>query len=114
MRGGIKLQVKNLHFKDLQVLLLELDIYNKYVAVNDLANNFLDTIITFDIIMVLSYILNDRIEKPQTEHTLSFSVTQSAIIIKCCNFNRTDRELYTKHVMNKLKIDLDKQLNDMV
>ncbi len=109
-----KVRVKNLHFKDLEVLQLELDIYNKYVAVKELKKDFYNSIITFDIISGLMLILLNRIWKGAERCTISFSTSQAAIILKCCNFNRTDRNTYTKHVMTKLSIDLHKQLTDLV
>lgn len=110
----IKVTVKNLHYKDLLALQTELDIYNKYVAVKELQNDFLNTIITFDIVNILHFFLRTKIEQGKEQYTVSFSISQAATILKCCNFNRVDRELYTKHVMTKLGIDLDKQLRDLV
>lgn len=110
----IKVTVKNLHYKDLLALQTELDIYNKYVAVKELQNDFLNTIITFDIVNSLHFFLRMKIEQGKQEYTVSFSISQAATILKCCNFNRSDREVYTKHVITKLSIDLDKQLKDLV
>lgn len=110
----IKITVKNLHYKDLLALQTELDIYNKYVAVKELHKDFLNTIITFDIVNSLHFFLRMKIEQGKEEYTVSFSISQAATILKCCNFNRVDRELYIKHVMIKLGIDLDKQLRDLV
>lgn len=105
---------EKLNFKDLEVLQFELDLFNKYVAIKELYTDFLNAIITFDVVNGLYFFLRMKIEQGKEEYTISFSVSQAATILKCCNFNRSDRGLYTKHVMNKLKIDLDKQLNDMV
>ena len=110
----IKVQLKKLHFKDLEALQLELDIYNKYVAVRELHIDFLNTIITFDIVNSLYFILRSRIEQGQQDYTISFTVCQAATILKCCNFHRQDRDLFTKHVITKISIDLDKQLRDLV
>lgn len=110
----IRVTVKNLHYKDLEVLQAELDIYNKYVAVKELQKDFLNTIITFDIVNSLYFVLRTKIEQGREQYIVSFSISQAATILKCCNLNRVDRELYTKHVMTKLKIDLDKQLKDLV
>jgi DNA-binding GntR family transcriptional regulator len=110
----IKVTVKNLHFKDLEALQLELDIFNKYVAIKELQKDFLNTIITFDIVNNLYYLLRTRIEQGKKEYTVSFTTSQAATILKCCNFNRADRDLYTNHVMTKLSIDLHKQLTDLV
>jgi Leu/Phe-tRNA-protein transferase len=39
--------------------------------------------------------------------TVKISVTQAAVILKCCNFNRTDQQEFTNHVITKFKTDLD-------
>ncbi|MFV5702210.1 hypothetical protein ACM55F_10090 [Flavobacterium sp. XS2P12] len=109
-----KVTVKNLHFKDLEVLQIELDIFNKYVAIKELTTDFLNTIITFDIVNSLYFVLRNKIEQSQEVYNISFTVSQAATILKCCNFHRADRDLYTKHVTTKLRIDLDKQLKDLV
>ncbi|SDX35978.1 hypothetical protein [Flavobacterium degerlachei] len=105
---------EKLNFKDLEVLQFELDLFNKYIAIKELHTDFLNTIITFDIVNGLYFFLRMKLEQEKVEYTISFSICQAATILKCCIFNRTDRGLYTKHVMNKLKIDLDKQLRDLV
>lgn len=110
----IKVTVKNLHYKDLEVLQSELELFTKYIAIKKLINDFLNTIITFDNCTSLYFLLRMKIEQSKTDYTVSFTVSQAATILKCCNFNRTDRDLYTKHVMTKLNIDLDKQLRDLV
>lgn len=111
----IKVTLKEkLNFKDLEVLQSELDLFNKYVAIKELNTDFLNTIITFDIVNGLYFFLRMKIEQGKQDYTISFSVSQAATILKCANFNRTDRGTYTKHVMTKLKIDLDKQLRDIV
>jgi hypothetical protein len=42
------------------------------------------------------------------------SVTQAAVILKCCNFNRTDQQEFTNYVITKFKTDLDGQLNNLI
>lgn len=110
----IKVTVKNLNFKDLEVLQSEVELFSKYLAVTALNKDFLNTIISFDISNSLYFLLRMKIEQNKIDYTVSFTVSQAATILKCCNFNRTDRDLYTKHVMTKLNIDLHKQLTDLV
>ena len=110
----IKVTIKNLHYKDLEVLQSELELFTKYLAVKELTKDFLNTITTFDIANSLYFLLRMKIEQSKIDYTVSFTVSQAATILKCSNFNRTDRDLYTKHVMTKLNIDLDKQLRDLV
>ena len=110
----IKVTIKNLNYKDLEVLQSELELFTKYLAVKELTKDFLNTIITFDIANSLYFLLRMKIEQSKIDYTVSFTVSQAATILKCSNFNRTDRDLYTKNVMTKLNIDLDKQLRDLV
>jgi hypothetical protein len=35
--------------------------------------------------------------------SVKISVTQAAVILKCCNFNRTDQQEFTNHVLLNLK-----------
>ncbi len=115
MKNKVEVPIKNLHFKDLQVLIEELDIFTKYAAVTYLATDLLNTVIIFDTIMGLIYKLSVRVANGHKDYyTINFSVTEAAIILKCCNFNRTDRYEYTKHLMSKLKINLDQQLINLV
>lgn len=109
-----KVKVKNLYYEDLEALKTELDIYKKYVAVKYLATDFLQTIITFDIVNSLLFMLNTRMWKGAEKQNIIFSASQAAIILKCCNFNRTDRNTYTKHVMTKLSIDIDEKLTSLI
>jgi hypothetical protein len=46
--------------------------------------------------------------------TFKISVTQAAVILKCCNFNRTDQQEFTNHVITKFKTDLDGQLSNLI
>lgn len=110
----IKIKVKQLNWKDLEVLQNELDLYMKYVAVKELTNDFLNTMITFDMVNNLYYLLRNRLEQNNTKYNVSFTVSQAATILKCCHFKRIDRDEFTKHVMTKLEISLDKQLRDLV
>lgn len=110
----IRVKVKNLNFKDLEVLQSELELFVKYLAIKELAKDFLNTIITFDLANNLYFLLRKQIEQGKTDYSVNFTVSQAATILKCCYFNRADRDLYTKHVMTKLSIDLDKQLKDLV
>jgi hypothetical protein len=41
-------------------------------------------------------------------------ITQAAVILKCCNFNRTDQQEFTNYVITKFKTDLDGQLNNLI
>jgi hypothetical protein len=45
---------------------------------------------------------------------VKISVTQAAVILKCCNFNRTDQQEFTNHVITKFKTDLDGQLDNSI
>lgn len=110
----IKVPVKKLHHKDLEILQTELEIYVQYVAGYELKKEFLNSIITFDLAQNLYYIIRNRLEKNGEYHTVYFTASQAAIVLKCCNLNRTDRDEFTKHVMNKLKINLDQQLINLV
>ncbi|MBB1194838.1 hypothetical protein DNC80_14300 [Flavobacterium sp. SOK18b] len=110
----IRITIKNLKMEDLEVLRLELDVYNKYVAVHQLNNDFLNSIITFDVVNNLFYLIRSKTDQSKNEYSVSFTITQAAIILKCCSFNRTDRNTYTNHLINKLKIFLDKELRNLV
>jgi hypothetical protein len=56
--------------------------------------------------------LSDKFEKKF--FTVKISVTQAAVILKCCNFNRTDQQKFTNYVITKFKTDLDGQLNNLI
>jgi hypothetical protein len=56
--------------------------------------------------------LSDKFER--SIFTVKISVTQAAVILKCCNFNRTDQQKFTNYVITKFKTDLDGQLNNLI
>lgn len=110
----IKVQVSKMNFSEIEVLQQELELFNQYIVAHEIKRDFLTAITILDINNHLYYLLRHRLEKKQLVHTISFSASQAATILKCCNYNRTARTDYAKNVLVKLSFILDQELKSLV
>lgn len=103
----IKVKVSKLKFTELEVIQEELYYYSIHIRNNDIKKDFLTAITILDINSTLYYLLRNRMEKPQSEHTISFSVSQAATILKCYQHNRIGRPECNENVLRKLSFIID-------
>lgn len=110
----IKITVKELKIQELEVLQNELELYVNYISNYVLKNDFLNAIISLDIANNLYFILRSRIENGRTSTNINFTVSQAATIVKCCKYQRPNRNEYVKNVLLQLSATIDQQLISLV
>lgn len=109
-----KVSVSKLNVKELQALQMEIEKYAACAAVNDLHKDFLNTMIIIDVARNLYLKLRTKIENPKPLQTISLSVTEASILLKCCNFDHPQKSLYSWNVMIKINLELDQKLKSMI
>jgi len=109
-----KITVKKLKHEHIEVLQQELKHFSYYTAVTSLRTDFLNAITALDIAATLHYVLRNKIEQDKKLYTIGFSLTQAAIILKCCNYKRLERDDYVRNVMTSLVLIIDPQLISVI
>lgn len=109
-----KITIKKLHFKEIQVLQYELELYVTYISDYCIQTDFLNAIISMDIASHLYFILRTKLEQDRIKYSIGFTVSQAATIMKCCNYDRTYRSDYSKNVLRKYSSDIDQQLKSLI
>jgi hypothetical protein len=107
----MKIKVKNLKHSHVLVLQNELLSYSKFIADKLLNKQFLTAITILDIANTLNFLLRNKIESDKQKFSISFSISQAAIIRQCINYeNDKNRDNFTIAVLELLKNQIDPQL----
>lgn len=109
----IKIPLKKLKYRHIQVLQRELELFVAHVTINDLKSDFLNAITSLDIANNLYFILRNKMEQDKNLYTISFTVSQAAIIMKCCYHIRKERTEEEDNIMLQYAIELDQKLKSL-
>lgn len=108
-----KITLKKLERSQLEVLQNQLQSFSVRIFYKDAKENFIDAIISLDIINSLYFILRSRIESERTFYNLNLRPSQAAVILKCI-LNNQSTEPYAVSFFEKIKELIDKQLKELV
>lgn len=108
-----KIQIKKVKRHQLQILQNELIHYTDHLQHNDLKIDFLNAITAIDINTSLYYLLRNRIEKHSEKFNLNFSISQAATVMKCCNYNRSERDPLDVATLVLIGNSIDQQLKSI-
>lgn len=109
----IKIPIKKLKFRHIEILQRELELFVDHVSNNDLEKDFLNAITSLDIANNLYFILRNKLEQDKRLYGISFTVSQAATILKCCYYNRKERTDEQQNTMLIFILELDQKLKSL-
>lgn len=109
---NITISVKKIRHKELEALQEELKAFIIHLNFQ-LKTDFLNAMISIDISGKLFYKFRNKLEYQKEFYTISFSMSEAATILKCCNYDNPDRSVYTRNVLTKFNLDLDQKLKSI-
>ncbi len=113
-------KLHNVSSDEIHALQTEINEYQNHVQKSLSAivnyNDFLNAITTFDIAFRLWFLFRTRIEKVEKKKgfTISFRVSEAAVLQKVCTFNNPLSGHYEINVKEKYKLLIDQQLKSML
>lgn len=108
-----KVSLNKLERPQLEILQNELQSFSVRLFYKDAKENFIDAIISLDIINSLYYTLRSRIESDKLFFNLNLKPSEAAVILKCV-LNYQNTEPYAVSFYEKIKELIDKQLKALV
>lgn len=80
------------------------------------AQNFYDSILLMDISFTLWLTFRSRLEKeqPKKGHRLTIRASEAVVLLKVCNSDINNDNIYCKNVKLKIASSLDQQLKSLV
>lgn len=108
-----KIQIKKVKRHQLQILQNELIHYTDFVQKSDLKKDFLNAITVIDINTTLYYLLRNRIEKQKQQFNIELTISQAATVMKCCNYNRIERDPLEVTTLLMFGNSIDQQLKSI-
>jgi hypothetical protein len=109
-----KITVKKIDFKQLEAIHEELELFSKHIAFSTLKTDFLNAIMSLDISNNLYFKLRNKLENGNFHYTISFTPSEAALILKCSNYKRPERNTYIDNVFTQLSFVLDQQLKSLI
>lgn len=114
MKTNLKIKIEKVSVNAIQMLQLELEHFVTFLSDKHLKTDFLNAIIALDISLSLYYVLQKKIDTARPRATLTLSISQSAIITKCANYNRAERDNYARMKMQYFANEIDRQFKNFV
>ncbi len=108
-----KIKLNQLTRDQLEVLQNELQKYSIDVFYIDCKNNFIDAIISLDIIYSLYFILRNRLESHRLLFNINLKPSEAAVILKCI-LKTSNKDPFTVAFFENIKELIDKQLKAIV
>ena len=111
-----KVTLTKVKFDELKALQAELELYAdiqrlgfNFWSIED----FLNALLAVDIAHALWITLRNKIENRKNQYTMTFKISEAAILMKCCYWERKERGGYEKNVCEKYKNIIDQQLKNV-